>query len=49
MVKHKLECWQARIKINSWVHTLLFIALAMNKHCYSAPLHQISPYEVCFR
>jgi transposase InsO family protein len=46
VIKRKLEFWQARTKIRSWVKALLFIALAMNKQCHSALPHRILPYKL---
>jgi transposase InsO family protein len=48
VAKRKLDFWQARTKISSWVKALPFIALAMNKQSHSALPHRMSPYEVFF-
>jgi transposase InsO family protein len=48
VAKRKLEFWQARTKISSWVRALPFIALAMNKQCHSSLPNRMSPYEVFF-
>ncbi len=48
VAKRKLEFWQARTKISSWVRALPFIALAMNKQCHSALPNRMSPYEAFF-
>ncbi len=48
VAKRKLEFWQARTKILSWVKALPFIALAMNKQSHSALPHRMSPYEAFF-
>ncbi len=48
VAKRKLEFWQARTKISSWVKALPFISLAMNKQCHSALPHRMTLYEVFF-
>jgi hypothetical protein len=48
VAKRKIECWQARTKITSWVKALPFIHLAMNKQSHSALPRSMSPYEVFF-
>jgi transposase InsO family protein len=45
VAKRKLEFWQARTKISSWVRALPFKALAMNKQSHSSLPHRMSPYE----
>ncbi len=48
VTKRKLESWQTRTRISSWVAALPFIALAMNKNSHPALPNKMLPYELFF-